>query len=97
MKKIMMMLTALLTVTEINSCNLCWDYPSGGPRLRQIPIERIDYCTCECWKYTKTKGDNNFYICTECSHRLTPEEVLIPKSQKAKRYEFKRWNEAYKN
>lgn len=93
MKKILTSVFLLLLSGDIFSCNLCWDYPKGK-RLRQIPIQKNINCSCECWKYSKTKGDNNFYICTECRHRITPEEVFIPKGQKGTRYEYKRWKQA---
>lgn len=95
MNKVMIALFALLLTTDIFSCNLCWSYPKGK-RLRQIPIQKVKDCSCECWKYPKTKGDNNFYVCTECSHRITPEEVFIPKGQKSIRYEYKRWKQGHR-
>jgi hypothetical protein len=94
--RIIISIIMLWATTDLNSCNLCWGF-SGVRKLRPDPIEKLDNCSCECWKYPHTKGDNNYYVCTVCQHRLTPEEILLSKGQKKSRHQFKRWNDKSKD
>jgi len=85
MKKILFVFCLILN-NLTNSCNLCWDYKIKDPRLIREDISHDSECTCPCWQYQHTLGENNFYRCIECGHRLTPPNPLSKKGPQYKRY-----------
>lgn len=85
MKRFLFVLCALLSNVS-NSCNLCWDYKIKDPRLIRENISHEADCTCPCWQYPHTKGDNNFYRCTQCGHRITPPNPLSKNGPQYKRF-----------
>ena len=86
MKRFLFILCALFS-NITNSCNLCWNYKQKEPRLERQDISHDATCTCPCWQYSHTKGNNNFYRCIECGHRLTPPDPLSKNGPQYKIYQ----------